>query len=56
MVRLTIRATDDTVPGALLRLMEELISAGMSTGPQDPPSSGPTVDQISDAFRNVMVT
>ena len=56
MVRLTIRATDDAVPGALLRLMEERISAGRSLAPEDPPSSAPSVDEISDAFRNVMVT
>lgn len=56
MVRLTIRATDDAVPSALLRLMEERISAGVSTVPEDRPPSGPSVDEISDAFRNVMVT
>lgn len=57
MVRLTIRATDDAVPAALLRLMEERISAGISHAPEDPPSAGaPTVDEISDAFGNVMVT
>ena len=58
MVRLTIRATDDSVPAPLLRLMEDRISTGFTTtsAPNTPLSHGPTVDEISDAFRNVMVT
>lgn len=57
MVRLTIRATDDAVPGALIRLMEERIAAGSASSAfEDPLSSGPTVDEISHAFQNVMVT
>lgn len=58
MVRLTVRATDDAVPAPLLRLMEDRIAAGLtsSSQPDTPVSQGPTVDEISDAFRNVMVT
>ncbi|KAI0154436.1 adaptin N terminal region-domain-containing protein [Xylariaceae sp. FL1272] len=54
MVRLTIRATDESVPAVLLKLMEERISAGVSTHP--PLQEGPTRQDISDAFGNVMVS
>ncbi|ROV87548.1 hypothetical protein VSDG_09780 [Cytospora chrysosperma] len=53
MVRLTIRATDESVPSVLLKLMEERIAAGMSTVPE--PNFGPTPRQISDSFSNIMV-
>lgn len=58
MIRLTVRATDDAVPAPLLRLMEDRISTGFnsSSAPDTPLSQGPSVDEISDAFRNVMVT
>ncbi|VZH87039.1 unnamed protein product [Fusarium fujikuroi] len=54
MIRLTIRATDDSVPAVLLKYMQERLAAGISTGPDrfEPPSR----EQISDSFRNVMVT
>ncbi|KAF4453615.1 hypothetical protein F53441_3760 [Fusarium austroafricanum] len=54
MIRLTIRATDDSVPAVLLKYMQERLAAGISTGPErfEPPSR----EQISDSFRNVMVT
>jgi AP-2 complex subunit alpha len=53
MVRLTIRATDDTVPPVLLKLMEDRIAEGMSTVVEK--VAPPTASDISDAFRNVMV-
>lgn len=53
MVRLTIRATDESVPSVLLKLMEERIAAGMSTVPET--NFGPTPRQISDSFSNIMV-
>lgn len=53
MVRLTIRATDDSVPPVLMKLMEDRIAQGVSTAPERPVP--PTVSEISDAFRNVMV-
>jgi len=54
MVRLTIRATDETVPPVLFKLMEERLSAGMSTAVER--FNGPTRDEISEAFGSVMVT
>ncbi|KAI1330683.1 adaptin N terminal region-domain-containing protein [Xylariaceae sp. FL0255] len=54
MVRLTIRATDESVPGVLMKLMEERISAGVSTAPII--HEGPTHQEISDVFGNVMVS
>ncbi|KAI1474924.1 hypothetical protein K445DRAFT_14341 [Daldinia sp. EC12] len=53
MVRLTIRATDESVPPVLLKLMQERISAGVSTAPEFRPA--PTRQEISDTFANVMV-
>lgn len=53
MIRLTIRATDDSVPSVLLKLMEERLAAGMPTRPEQ--HEAPTVSEISEAFRNVMV-
>lgn len=54
MIRLTVRATDDSVPAVLLKYMQERLAAGISTAPErfEPPSR----EQISDSFRNVMVT
>ena len=54
MVRLTIRATDDTVPPVLLKLLEERIAQGMSTVAEK--YVPPTASEISDTFRNIMVT
>ncbi|CAM1504175.1 Fc.00g017660.m01.CDS01 [Cosmosporella sp. VM-42] len=51
MIRLTIRATDDSVPANLLKLMQERLAAGVSTEVLH----RPTQDEISDSFRNVMV-
>ncbi|KAL2116412.1 hypothetical protein VTJ04DRAFT_8580 [Mycothermus thermophilus] len=54
MLRLTIRATDESVPPILLKLMQTQLERGVSTVQERPPP--PTVSEISDAFRNVMVT
>ncbi|KAK4042037.1 adaptin N terminal region-domain-containing protein [Parachaetomium inaequale] len=55
MVRLTIRATDDALPPLLLKMMQERIAKGVSTVVQER-YLPPTVSEISDSFRNVMVT
>ncbi|KND94638.1 AP-2 complex subunit alpha-2 [Tolypocladium ophioglossoides CBS 100239] len=53
MIRMTIRATDESVPAVLLKLMQERLSLGKSTAPEhcEPPSR----EEISDVFGNVMV-
>lgn len=51
MIRLTIRATDDSVPGLLLKLMQDRLAAGVIADRLEPP----TREEISDSFRNVMV-
>ncbi|KAH7321071.1 adaptin N terminal region-domain-containing protein [Stachybotrys elegans] len=53
MIRLTVRATDDSVPSILLKLMQERLSQGVSNVLE---SVTPSVEQISEAFGNVMVT
>lgn len=53
MIRLTIRATDESVPTILLKLMQERLSAGVSTMPER--HEQPTRQDISDAFGSVMV-
>ncbi|KAL2195728.1 adaptin N terminal region-domain-containing protein [Corynascus similis CBS 632.67] len=55
MVRLTIRATDESLPPVLLKLMQDRIAKGVSTVIQER-YVPPTMSEISDAFRNVMVT
>lgn len=52
MIRLTIRATEDTVAPILLKLLQDRLSAGVLTAPEPSPSH----EQISDAFGNIMVT
>ncbi|PHH88361.1 hypothetical protein CDD83_7633 [Cordyceps sp. RAO-2017] len=54
MIRLTIRATDDSVPSVLMKLMQERLASGRQLTPE--PHHPPTQEEISDAFRNVMVT
>ncbi|EAQ86912.1 conserved hypothetical protein [Chaetomium globosum CBS 148.51] len=54
MVRLTIRATEDALPPLLLKMMQERLSRGVSTAPER--FTPPTVSEISDAFRGIMVT
>ena len=51
---MTIRATEETVPPVLLKMMEERIAAGMSTAPEK--FQPPTRNEISETFRNIMVT
>ena len=53
MVRLTIRATNESVPPILLKLMEERISAGYLPIPEKREASPPS--EISGMFRNIMV-
>ncbi|KAK0652096.1 adaptin N terminal region-domain-containing protein [Cercophora newfieldiana] len=53
MVRLTIRATDDTLPPVLLKMMEERLAVGVSIRPEK--YEAPTASEISDSFRNIMV-
>ncbi|VBB83627.1 Putative AP-2 complex subunit alpha [Podospora comata] len=54
MIRLTIRATDDSVPPVILKLMEGRLAQGLSMVQErhGPPQ---TVSDISDSFRNIMV-
>lgn len=54
MVRLTIRATDESVPAVLLKLMEQRISAGVSKAPMG--QEAPTRQEITNAFSNILVT
>jgi AP-2 complex subunit alpha len=53
MLRLTIRATDGSVPSAMLKLMQERLAQGISTVPEH---REPTRQEISDAFGSVMVS
>lgn len=54
MVRLTIRTTDESVPGVLIKIMEEKLACGIPTQPENPePLSR---HEISEAFGNVLVT
>ncbi|RDA93191.1 hypothetical protein CP533_3195 [Ophiocordyceps camponoti-saundersi (nom. inval.)] len=53
MIRLTIRATDESVPSVLLRLLQMRLSVGKSPAPE--PRELPTSEQISNSFRNIMV-
>lgn len=54
MIRLTIRATDESVPPTLIKLMEDRLAVGISTQPEE--YEGPTRREISDAFGNILVT
>lgn len=54
MIRMTIRATDDSVPTIMLKLMQERLSQGISTVPEY--REPPTRQEISDSFGNVMVS
>jgi len=53
MVRLTIRATDESVPAVLIKLMEERLAVGVSTEPEV--FEAPSRREISDAFSNILV-
>ncbi|KAL2069903.1 hypothetical protein VTL71DRAFT_14582 [Oculimacula yallundae] len=54
MVRLTIRATDESVPPIMIQTMQERLEVGVSTHAEEfqPPSRR----EISDAFGNVLVS
>lgn len=54
MIRLTIRATDDSVPPVLLKLIEDRLALGISKKPNQ--AEAPTRRDISDAFSNVLVS
>ena len=53
MIRLTIRATDESVPPVLIKTMEERLQIGVSTAPEV--HDAPSHREISDAFGNVLV-
>ncbi|KAG6003732.1 hypothetical protein E4U21_001785 [Claviceps maximensis] len=53
MIRLTIRATDDSVPTVFLKLMQDRLAQGQPTTPD---YRSPTRDEISDSFGNTMVS
>ncbi|KAL9480663.1 hypothetical protein ACSS6W_005449 [Trichoderma asperelloides] len=53
MIRLTVRATDESVPRILVKLMQERLSVGVSILLDRP--EPPTRQDISDAFGSVMV-
>ncbi|RDL40804.1 uncharacterized protein BP5553_00783 [Venustampulla echinocandica] len=54
MIRLTIRATDESVPPVLIKLMEERLATGESTHLE--PIQPPTRREMSDAFGNILVS
>ena len=53
MVRLTIRATDESVPPVLLKLMQARLARGFQIHAEPPHPL--TKREISDAFGNVLV-
>lgn len=53
MVRLTIRATDESVPQVLVKLMEGRLAVGASA---QPIPADLTLKEMKDAFGNVLVT
>ncbi len=53
MFRLTIRATDESVPAVIMKLMEERLAIGVSVRSERP--EPPTRWEVSDVFANVMV-
>ncbi|CAG8958065.1 hypothetical protein HYFRA_00000409 [Hymenoscyphus fraxineus] len=54
MIRLTIRATDESVPATMINLMEQRLAVGQSTQPEV--FQPPTMREMSDVFGNVLVT
>lgn len=54
MVRLTIRATDESVPPIMIQTMQERLEVGVSIHPEAIESLSRR--DISDAFSNVLVT
>lgn len=55
MIRLTIRATDETVPPVLLKLVQDRLALGISKK-KPLQAEAPSRREISDAFSNVMVS
>ncbi|KAI0997214.1 AP-2 complex subunit alpha-2 [Podosphaera aphanis] len=53
MIRLTIRATDESVPGILVNLMEPRLAIGVPKEPDVP--SKATRRAVSESFKNIMV-
>ena len=53
MFRLTIRATDESVPPVMIKAMEERLAIGNPTQESDP--ERPSRQEISDAFGSVLV-
>lgn len=53
MIRLTIRATDESVPPVLIKFMEERLQIGISTAPEV--HEALTRREMSDVFGNVLV-
>lgn len=54
MIRLTIRATDESVPSILIKIMEQRLAVGQSTQPEVVET--PSMREMSDVFGNVLVT
>ncbi|XP_044724484.1 AP-2 complex subunit alpha-2 [Hirsutella rhossiliensis] len=54
MIRMTIRATDESVPSILSALMQQRLSSGKLPAPEQ--RHLPTREEISNTFRNVMVS
>lgn len=54
MVRLTIRATDESVPPIMIQTMQERLEVGVSTRPEI--FEAPSRREISDAFGSVLVS
>lgn len=58
MFRMTIRATDESVPPIMIKLMEERLSVGFSTQQEEPEEeSGPMLNRqdIVNTYENVLV-
>lgn len=54
MIRLTIRATDESVPPVLIKTMQERLEVGMSNAPEIQEQM--TRREMSDVFGNVLVS
>lgn len=55
MIRLTVRATDDSVPPILLKVMQARLSVGVSTGADSVDHAPSPREEASRVFGNVMV-
>lgn len=54
MIRLTIRATDKSIVGTLIKTMEQRLAIGVSTLPDT--QENLTKREIDDTFGNILVT